>query len=267
MSLGAARAALVELAAQAGPSDGRVHLTTRGDVAWIRLDHPSVRNALTVGMMLELADAVEALAAFPGWGLVVASQHPGMYCSGGHLDQVQRALLDPALGATMAAAMAVVLDALRDLPMISVAAIEGPAVGGGAELTTACDFRVMRRGASIHFAQARLGVAAGWGGASRLVALAGRRVALGVLARAERIGADEALALGLADRIGDEPADVLAEAFLDGFAGVPAAALRGAKCQVVGATDPDVQVRAFAALWGGPAHRAALAARGARGPS
>lgn len=58
-------------------------------------------------------------------------------------------------------------------PVISVACL-GNALGGGAELSTACDFRVMARGSKVQFVQARMGVSCGWGGTSRLVRVRAR---------------------------------------------------------------------------------------------
>lgn len=57
----------------------------------------------------------------------------------------------------------------RRAPLITVATLGGPAMGGGAELATTTDFRVMSTNAKIHFVQTRMGVSCGWGGTSRLV--------------------------------------------------------------------------------------------------
>ena len=59
--------------------------------------------------------------------------------------------------------MATSLDILRDLPLISVAVLEGGAVGGGAELATACDWRVVGpKGAWVQFVHVRMGISPGW---------------------------------------------------------------------------------------------------------
>jgi enoyl-CoA hydratase/carnithine racemase len=61
------------------------------------------------------------------------------------------------------------LSLCRRAPLITVAALGGPAMGGGAELATSTDFRVMSTKAKIQFVQSRMGVSCGWGGTSRLV--------------------------------------------------------------------------------------------------
>jgi len=86
--LAAARADLEALAERTPRSYGRVTLDVDGDLAWVRLDHPSARNAMTVAMMVDLAMAVERLASFDGRAVIVASAEPGAFCSGGHLDEV-----------------------------------------------------------------------------------------------------------------------------------------------------------------------------------
>jgi len=254
-----ARADLEALATRTPRGAGTVTLDFDGDLAWVRIDNPAARNAMTVARMVDLARAVERLQTWDGRAVVVASAVPGAFCSGGHLDEVQRALLDPESGRRMALAMGAVLDALVDGPAIVVAAIEGAAVGGGAEIATAADFRVARAEARVHFVQARLGVAPGWGGAARLTRLLGRSRALRVLAEARSLSAAEAHALGLVDAVCEGSAADGAVAFLTGLRAIPAAALRAVKAQVVASDDPVAQADRFAEVWGGADHRAALA--------
>jgi len=117
---------------------------------------------------------------------------------------------------------------------------------------------VARSDARIHFVQARLGVAPGWGGASRLVRILGRSRALRVLAEARSLSAGEAQALGLVDLVCDGSASDGAVQFLSAIRSIPAAAIRAVKGQVV-SDDPTVQAERFAEVWGGPDHRVALA--------
>ena len=78
---------------------------------------------------------------------------------------------------------------------------QGPALGGGAELTTMTDFRLCTPGASVSFVQARMGVAPGWGGARRLVELVGRRKALQLLLTSSKLGSEEGTELGYFDAV------------------------------------------------------------------
>jgi ethylmalonyl-CoA/methylmalonyl-CoA decarboxylase len=260
MKLKNARKVLQALAKRAPDSAGRVKLSLEGDLAWLRLDNPIARNAITVRMMCDLAKAVERLSAWEGRAVLLCSTTAGMFCAGGHLTQVRSALSTPEAGRDMALAMGAVLDGLLAQPALVVAAVEGTAVGGGAEILTACDFRVLHRDARVHFIHARLGVAPGWGGAGRLVTHLGRSGALRTLTRAAAMTAEETLEVGFADAVVDGPAIDGALAFLEPLRALPAAAIRAVKAQVVAAGDPEAQAEHFCEVWGGPDHRAALEA-------
>lgn len=238
---------------------GTIRLENAGPTVRIVIDNPSARGAFTMRMMWELAEIVRELQVSADRAVLLVSTDPVAFCAGGHLGQVRRAVTDPEKARTMARAMTAVLDGLLDLPVPSVAALSGLAVGGGAELVTACDLRVLGPDARIHFVHGKLGIAPGWGGTGRLVRLLGRRQALKVLLDARPIGAEEALALGLADRVSDDPSSAALE-MLAGWGHVPEA-LRALKRQVVAAEQgrPAEDVEAFASVWGGPAHEAALA--------
>lgn len=91
------------------------------------------------------------------------------------------------------------LDAVRDFPLPVLAVLNGDALGGGAELALACDFRLMHEGAHIGFVHGRLAITSAWGGGPDLAALVGPARALRMTARAELVPAATALAWGLAD--------------------------------------------------------------------
>ena len=91
-------------------------------------------------------------------------------------------------------------NAWRRLPQIVIAALEGPAIGGGAILALCADFRVMSEEAYLRFPEVRLGMTLGWGGLPLLTERVGAGRAKRILCCDETIGADEALELGLADR-------------------------------------------------------------------
>jgi ethylmalonyl-CoA/methylmalonyl-CoA decarboxylase len=255
MTLAEARAALVALGTGVPDRPGRVTLDLSGPIARLTIDNPTARNAITVRMMVELADAVAALAAWDG-AMVVVTGTGGAFCAGGHLGDVRESLLVDGAGLAMARAMTVVLDGLLSLPVVSVAAIGGPALGGGAEIATACDFRVVQRGAYVHFVHVALGVAPGWGGAGRLAAILGRSPALRVLTTAARLDAAAAVAIGFADRADDDAVAGALE-FLAPVASQPTAAVRAAKAQIAGERSTEAHV--FASVWGSSDHRVALA--------
>jgi len=256
--LTAAIAALSTLQEGTEQGAGQVHLEhPDSDLAVLRLDHPQRRNALSVAMMVQLAQHVQALSHWPGKVVVLTASPGDVFCSGGDLSQIADAT--PEQAKAMSVAMSAVLDTLLDLPLLSVAAIDGLAVGGGAELVTACDYRVGGPAGGIYFVHGRLGIAPGWGGAARLVRLVGRRTALRILTGARPLRMGEAERLGLVDHRADGPILEAALAWIAPARRLPVAALSAIKRQVVSAGQgAEVQAAIFGEVWGAPDHRAAL---------
>ena len=93
------------------------------------------------------------------------------------------------------------LDQVRNFPLPVIAALNGLALGGGAELAMACDMRVAAANAEIGFLQGQLAVTTAWGGGIDLIAATDSRRALDLLISARRLPADEAFAAGLFDRV------------------------------------------------------------------
>ena len=256
LNLEHAREALAALERSAPAAPGRLTLEAGTD-AVIRIDAPRARGALTVSMMRELADAVLALAGTPTRSVLLRSAHPGMFCSGGHLGQVRASLLEVGAGQTMSRCMTVVLDSLWQGPWQVAAFVDGPALGGGSELLTACDAVFVGSQATIGFVHGRLGVVPGWGGAARLVAAVGRRNALALLGTAAVLDAEAALRAGLA-----QGSLVDGEAWLDAIRRVPVEAVHAGKRQIQAAAsfvrDDDRESEIFGTVWGGPVHRERL---------
>lgn len=227
--------------------------------------HPGKRNSFSGEMMVALHDAVAELEAWPlGRALLVLSEGD-LFCSGGDLDMM-RALDSPEQGAQMAALMHDALTALHDLPLLSACLVQGRALGGGAELTTACDFRLMLPKAQIQFVQVRMGLVPGWGGTTRLVRLLGPSAALELLSSGRSVEAEEALRLGLADGLLQESEDPVAQArdWLRQHARGDPHVLQTLKRTVVKARQLSTaealaeERRLFATVWSGPANREVL---------
>ncbi len=108
------------------------------------------------------------------------------------------------------------LEAIRRFPVPVVAALNGDAMGGGAELSVACDFRIAAAHARIGFVQGRLNIATAWGGGIDLMRLIGPSRGLGLLCRGDMLSGAEAAALGLVDAVAREgqTLDALIEDFI-----------------------------------------------------
>jgi len=197
---------------------------------------------------------------------VVVCGADGFFCSGGDLTTV-RAIADPVNGRRMSLLMHANLSRLQALPLVSVAVVEGMAIGGGAEISTSCDFRLIGESALMGFVHIRLGIASAWGGGSRLAALIGPQRALQMMLSGRRLDATEALRLGLADDV--IPRDVNAVQFahqwVERLLGYGARETIGAVKGIVnGARYLPLELALreeleySASVWGGVAHQEAL---------
>ncbi|KAF9194564.1 enoyl CoA hydratase domain-containing protein 1 [Haplosporangium sp. Z 767] len=140
---------------------------------------------------------VQALQSLVGI-IVTGAQHKS-YCAGLDLSAAKTTLLTPQAGSEMSALMTSTLTRFMRLPILTIAAIEKAAIGGGAEMTTFCDHRCLTEQAKVQFVQTQMGVVTGWGGASRLLNIVSRNQALRLLASAEPIrGGHDAVQSGFA---------------------------------------------------------------------
>ncbi|KAF9951777.1 enoyl CoA hydratase domain-containing protein 1, partial [Mortierella alpina] len=151
------------------------------------------------GTIIQKLDQQHLLALQGLVGIVVTGAQQKSYCAGLDLSAAKTTLLTPAAGAEMSALMVSTLTRFMRLPVLTIAAIEKAAIGGGAEMTTFCDHRCLADKAKVQFVQTQMGVVTGWGGASRLLGIVPRSQALRLLASAEPIkGGQEALDSGFA---------------------------------------------------------------------
>lgn len=150
------------------------------------------------------------------------------------------------------------------LPLISVCLVRGRAIGGGAELSLASDFRAFTPSGKLNFVQARLGVLPGWAGGAKLVSLVGRNRALEMFLTCRGIEANEAHQLGICDKLlkteSDEECLEWIRSLLDHDRHVTA--LMKTVCDTFGAVPYDealeYEKRLFASVWGGKANLKAL---------
>jgi len=247
--------------------NGVVRLETSADgIARLIIDRPEARNALTWEAMRLFAEAVETAHASPQVRALIVTGGDQSFCAGGDLYELD-GFPSRADGARLSAVMATALDRLEALPIPTLAAIEGPALGGGAEIALACDVRVMAEGASLGMMHVRLGITPAWGGGQRLLALAGYARTFEWLTAGRVLTAVEAAEAGLANRAVPR-GQALVEAV--SLAGVMAAhdpgAVRAVKrfLRAGVASSPAAAAAAerseFPGLWAAPAHLEASAA-------
>jgi enoyl-CoA hydratase len=234
-------------------------------LAHVVIDRPQARNALTWEAMRQFAESVTAASAMPHLRCLIVTGGPEAFCAGGDLFELD-AYPTRADGARLSAVMAEALDRLEALPIPTIAAIEGPALGGGAEIAVACDIRIMAEASTLGMMHVRLGITPAWGGGQRLLRLAGYARALEWLAAGRVLTAQEALGYGLANRVvakGQAMAE--AAAMARSISRNDPASVQAAK-QLLRAgllLTPETAAKAeraeFPELWAAPAHLAASA--------
>jgi enoyl-CoA hydratase/carnithine racemase len=199
---------------------------------WITIDRPAKHNALARPVLAALASAVRDLGRQPELRYVVIRGAGERYfAAGGDLRDLASVRDEAGVQAMMEEAGGA-LDAVRRCPVPVIAYLNGDAIGGGAELALACDLRLQAAHARIGFIQARLALTSAWGGGPDLFQLVGPARALRMMARAELVEAQTALAWGLADAVIRDGADGEdLQAFTRPLASCAPQVLRGIKAQ------------------------------------
>jgi enoyl-CoA hydratase len=174
-------------------------------IGTLTVNRPQVRNALNWDAMRAFADAVEqahdaAASALNGLRTLIITGAGNSFVSGGDIAEL-RDYPTRADGLRLATIMGDALARLEALPCPTIAAINGPARGGGAEIAVACDLRVMDEQADIGFVQTRLGIVTAWGGGQRLLRAIGYSRALDLMATGRVISPAEALGLRLVNLV------------------------------------------------------------------
>ncbi|WP_462409171.1 enoyl-CoA hydratase/isomerase family protein [Neobacillus sp. Marseille-QA0830] len=142
------------------------------------------RNAINYEVMEGLSKAIQLAGESDVKALVVTGEGEKAFCSGGDLS-IFHLLHTQEDAYPMLAKMADILYSLATLPVPTVALINGTALGGGMELSCACDFRVARKGIMAGFVQGRQAITTGWGGGTLLSEKFPHTVAMKILMEAE----------------------------------------------------------------------------------
>lgn len=181
-----------------GVVPGGVVVEFEGDVAVLTIDRPEVRNAIGFATIDELEAALDRLAASEPPVLVIRGGGDRAFVSGGDLRELS-AIRTHGEAVEMAGRVRRVLDRLAAFPAPVVAALNGHALGGGAEVAIAADIRIAADDVKIGFNQVKLGIMPAWGGAERLARTVGRSRAMLAIATGELYDAPSAAQLGLVD--------------------------------------------------------------------
>ncbi len=217
-------------------------------LAVLTIDRPHARNAISLDTMDQLEKALDA--AEGASALAITGAGDRAFVSGGDLKELS-AIRTEEDAAAMAWRMRSICDRLASFPAPVIAALNGHALGGGAEVAVAADIRLAADDIKIGFNQVALEIMPAWGGAERLAALVGKSRALLLAGTGEVLDAQRAENLGLIDQVFprstfEEDWRLVARA----LSARPAGEIK----RVIDGVSADEAVSAFARLWVGDAH-------------
>ena len=219
-------------------------------LAVLTIDRPHARNAIALDTMEQLEKALDAAAG--ARALVIKGAGDRAFVSGGDLKELS-ALRTEEDASAMAKRMRSICDQLAAFPAPVIAALNGHAFGGGAEVAVAADIRVAADDIKIAFNQVQLEIMPAWGGAERLAALVGKGKALLLAGTGTALDAVEAERIGLVDLVLPRASSTLDEGWRSiarSLARHPATEIK----RVISGVSPDEAIASFARLWVADAH-------------
>ncbi|MBF0662425.1 MULTISPECIES: enoyl-CoA hydratase/isomerase family protein [unclassified Rhodococcus (in: high G+C Gram-positive bacteria)] len=225
-----------------------VDLELEDGLAIVTIDRPHARNAIAPETMDQLEKVLDAAAG--ARALVIRGAGDKAFVSGGDLKELAK-LRTHEEAAEMARQMRAICDRIAEFPAPVVAALNGHALGGGAEVAVAADIRVAADDIRIGFNQSTLAIMPAWGGAERLASLVGRGRALMLAGSGTILRAEEAERVGLVDRV------LPRETFDEGWRALGRALANDSSAsikRVMNGATPAEAVDAFARLWVADAH-------------
>jgi enoyl-CoA hydratase len=217
-------------------------------LAVLTIDRPHARNAISLETMDQLEKALDA--AQGASALAITGAGDRAFVSGGDLKELSSIRTEED-AAAMAWRMRSICDRLASFPAPVIAALNGHALGGGAEVAVAADIRLAADDIKIGFNQVALEIMPAWGGAERLAALVGKSRALLLAGTGAVLDAERAESIGLIDQV--LPRSTFEEDWRR-VARALSARPAGEIKRVIDGVSPEEAVTAFARLWVGDAH-------------
>ena len=208
------------------------------ELALITLNRPEALNALSVQVDKDIGEAIDKAAASNARALLITGAGEKAFCAGADISEFMgRTVVEALEAAEFGQNTFAKLDNLR-IP--SLAVINGYALGGGLELATACTLRVATANSNLGVPEIKLGLIPGYGGTQRLPRLIGQGRALDMVMTGRMVGAEEALGMGLINRIVETPVLDGAVEYAREFAGFSLPVLRYSREAVMRADQSSI---------------------------
>lgn len=184
------------------PQSGRVTAHAEGAIGWITFDNPKRRNAMSFEMWRQLPEALAAHGRDEAVRVVVLTGAGSQaFISGADISQFEALRGSADANAEYSAATDAAFAALRDFAKPTIAMIRGFCIGGGLAVALNADLRIAADDARFAIPAAKLGLGYGFDAVRHLVGIVGPAYAKGILFTARQFGAEEALRMGLVNRV------------------------------------------------------------------
>jgi enoyl-CoA hydratase len=249
--------ALPQLLKCGGIMPNFINVSVSNGVATVALNRPAAMNALCRELNLELLEAIRAVSTER---VLILTGGPKVFAAGADVAAMRDAT--PLEAYQTSEIGHLVHDTLESLPIPTIAAVNGFALGGGCELAMACDFRIAGESASFALPEVGLGVIPGAGGAKRLIQLVGLSLAREMILLGRRLSGPEAFQAGLCNKcVADS--DVIGEAsdMAQKLCKRPAVALGLAKRAINASDDsPEIEKLLFSLAFASPDQKEGMSA-------
>ena len=177
-----------------------IQLEPQGDVALVKINRPEALNAMNTDVISELSRTMDIITADDSIRVVVITgAGERSFCAGADISYMVN--IEPMQAERYASSAQAVINKIERLEKPVIAAVNGFALGGGCELAMACDIRIASSNAKIGQPEVTIGIPPGWGGTQRLMRLVGPAKAKEMIFTGKMIAADEALQIGLVNRV------------------------------------------------------------------
>ena len=192
-----------ELEHSHGPEFEHLDYRVEEGVAVITIRRPEVLNALSTALLRELAEVPELVAEDSSVRAVIFTGEGKAFVAGADIPEIA-GLSDVFVAREFSLLGQDVMNAIAAMPVPTIAAINGYALGGGLELALACDLRVAARKAKLGLPEVGLGLIPGFGGTQRLPRIVGLGRALDLILTGRHVEAEEAYRMGLVNRLAED---------------------------------------------------------------
>lgn len=169
----------------------------------VRFNRPAIRSPLSIAVLERLHKLVDETVIGTGVERVIFTGVKDVFASGADLREIAAVTVGGA--AEYALRGQTLMSKIAAFPQITIAAVNGFCFGGALDLALACKMRLASPNALFSHPGSGLGIMTGWGGTQRLPRLIGEAAALEMLFSGKRVGADEALRIGLIDAVAADP--------------------------------------------------------------